>query len=816
MEVGAVRQVDISQEMQSSYLSYAMSVIVSRALPDVRDGLKPVHRRILYAMHDMGLRPEAGYKKSARIVGEVLGKYHPHGDQPVYDAMVRMAQDFSMRYLLVDGQGNFGSVDGDSPAAMRYTEARLAPLAVDLLRDIEKNTIEFVDNFDGSLQEPRVLPASVPNLLINGASGIAVGMSTSIPPHNLQEVVDALVFMLNNWSHLDDIGVKDLMAFVQGPDFPTGGIVHSQQNGDTNAISTAYATGRGRITIQARVHVEEMSRNRHRLVITELPFQVNKSNLLERIAELHRDQRIEGITDLRDESDRNGMRVILELTRTVDPRDTLAALFKLTPMRSTFSIIMLALVNGEPRLLPLKRLLLVYLEHRLEIVRRRSEFDLAQARARAHILEGYLIALENLDEVIDIIRRSRTADSAHANLRRRFRFTDEQAQAVLNLPLRRLAALERQKIQEEYKEKLALIKHLEGLLASPKKMRDVIQRELLDLKSRYADPRRTRIISGENNVIAGEALLPDEMVWVTLTQEGTIARTTTPEMPRIPGRPDQVPQALLEANTRDTLYLMTSGGKAVSFPVHQLPQSDDWAGGSHFADLTKLTRRDHVSTALVLPSEAAGFLTLVTVRGVVKRIVLDDLPGVMPEPFVLINVADDDMLAWAHLTGGNDDVVLTTGSGHAIRFAESAVRPMGLPAGGVLGIKLQDEKDGVVSAAIARPDAYLWAIADNGYGKRTSLDQYPVHGRYGQGVIAMSLTRSARALAAVVVGTARDVVTILTSKGTAMTVHIGDTAETARARQGERLVKLAEKELVAGVVVAVLRPAIRQNADDAG
>ena len=585
-----------------------MSVIVARALPDARDGLKPVHRRILYAMYDMGIRPDSPYKKSARIVGEVLGKYHPHGDVAVYDAMVRMAQDFSMRYMLVDGQGNFGSIDGDSPAAMRYTEARMGPMALDLIQDIRKETVNFVDNFDGSLQEPEVLPASTPNLLINGASGIAVGMSTSIPPHNLSEVVDALVYLLDHWTKLDDIGAKDLMAFIQGPDFPTGGIIYSEHNGDGDAITAAYATGRGRITLQARVHVEEMSRNRHRLVITEIPYQVNKSNLLERIAELHREERIEGITDLRDESDRNGMRVIIELTRTVEPSDVLAALFKLTPMQSTFSIIMLALVNGEPRTLPLKKALLVYLDHRLDIIRRRSEFDLAQARARAHILEGFIIALDNLDEVIATIRRSRTVETAHANLRRKFKLSDEQAQAVLNMPLRRLAAMERKKIQDEYQEKIELIKYLEGLLANPKKMRDVIKHELLDLKARYADPRRTQIVSGEQKPLTAVDVLPDEKVWVTLTQDGILARTTGDSLPKIERKPAQLPQALLEANTRHTLYLVTAGGNAVSMPVHQLPQSGDLTGGSHYADLSHLTRQDHLSVALALPPGTGGFL----------------------------------------------------------------------------------------------------------------------------------------------------------------------------------------------------------------
>ncbi|MBN1315966.1 MAG: DNA gyrase subunit A [Anaerolineales bacterium] len=811
MEIGNVKQVDISQEMKTSYLSYAMSVIVSRALPDARDGLKPVHRRILYAMHDMGIRPDSAYKKSARIVGEVLGKYHPHSDQAVYDAMVRMAQDFSMRYLLVDGQGNFGSIDGDSPAAMRYTEARLAPMAGDMLLDIDQDTVDFGENFDGSLKEPQVLPSSVPNLLVNGASGIAVGMSTSIPPHNLGEVVDALVYMIDKWAKIDDIGVKDLMEFIKGPDFPTGGIIFSRHDGDADAISAAYATGRGRVTIQACVHIEEMSRNRHRLVITELPFQVNKAKLLERIAELHRDERIEGITDLRDESDRNGMRVIIELTRTVDPQKTLASLLKYTPMQSTFSIIMLVLVNGEPRLLPLKRLLLVFIEHRLEIVRRRSEYSLAQAKARAHILEGLLIVLDNIDEVIDTIRRSRTVETAHKNLCQKFKLSDIQAQAVLNMPLRRLAALEQRKIKEEYEEKIKLIKYLEGLLASPKKMREVIKTELLDLKSRYGDMRRTQIITGDRQELKTSALLPDEMVWVTLTQDGLIARTTTSEFPKVLRKPTKLPQMMLEANTRDTLYLVSAGGKAVSLPVHQLPQADNWENNAHVADLTRLTRRDHVSVATVLPPDKTGFLVLATVGGVVKRIDLNDMPGVMTEEFPVMNVADDDMLAWSCITKGDDEIILVTAAGYAIRFKEEDVRAMGLPAGGVMGIKLKGEEDGVVTMALAKPSSFLWVVADNGFAKYTKLDEYPVHGRYGQGVITMSIPRTARALVGAAVVRPKDKITLITSRGVTKTVRMSAATEAARARQGSRILRLAVRDQVAGLIIPTPRQIEKQE-----
>ncbi len=495
MEVGMVQKIDIDREMQQAYLDYAMSVIVARALPDARDGLKPVHRRILYAMHDMGIRADSTYKKSARIVGEVLGKYHPHGDMAVYEAMARMAQDFSMRYLLVDGQGNFGSVDGDPPAAMRYTEARLAAPAMTMLTDIQKNTVNFSANFDGTLDEPDVLPAALPNLLVNGATGIAVGMATNIPPHNLGEVIDALCYMLDHWEKLDDLTLDDLMQFIEGPDFPTGGVIFHDAGQEDEGLRSAYGSGRGRVTVQAHTHLEEMERGKNRIIVTELPYMTNKASLIERIAELVREERLEGISDLRDESDRHGMRIVIELSKTVEPENVLRELYKQTPMQSTFGITLLALVDGEPRLLTLKGALRVYLEHRLEIIRRRSEYDLERARARAHILEGLRIALQNLDEVIDLIRKSPDVDTARTRLMKRFKLSEIQAQAILDMPLRRLAALERKKIEEEYKEVQALIKELEVLLRSPKKMRTQVSQELLAVKESYCDARRTRIIN---------------------------------------------------------------------------------------------------------------------------------------------------------------------------------------------------------------------------------------------------------------------------------------------------------------------------------
>ncbi len=820
MEVGLVKKVSIDHEMRESYLSYAMSVIVSRALPDARDGLKPVHRRILYSMYDMGLRPNSAYKKSARVVGDVLGKYHPHGDQSVYDAMVRMAQDFSMRYLLVDGQGNFGSIDGDPAAAMRYTEARMAQMGHDMLADIGKDTADFATNFDDSLKEPTVLPATIPNLLVNGSSGIAVGMATSIPPHNLGEVIDALVYMLDKWRWVDNINVTDLMQFIQGPDFPTGGIVFRNKqvkDKEIDAIRNAYATGRGRVTVRAKAHVEQMGRNKSRIVITELPYQVNKTNLLGRIADLHRDGKIEGLTDLRDESDRNGMRIILETTRNVQPEDVLADLFRLTPMQSTFSISLLALVNGEPRLLTLKQALRVYLDHRLEIVRRRTEYDLAQARHRAHILEGLLIALDHLDAVIDLIRRSRTVESARTNLIKRFKLSEVQAQAILDMQLRRLAGLERRKIQDEFKEKQKLINHLERLLDHPELMRKTVREELLEVREKYADSRRTQIIHGEQNkMITASDLLPDEKVWVMVGEKGTIARTTTPEIVGIPRKPPEQPVALLEANTQDILYLFAANGDAVSMPVYQLPQARELGAGTHWADLTPFSRRNHLAAALVKPKSAVdGFLFLTTVGGIVKRVKLADLPGISSETFSVIKVSDDDSLGWASLTQGEDEVLLSTASGQLIRFKEKDVRSMGLAAGGVMGIKLNDDADGVVAMDIFRPDTYVWSITDNGLAKATKIDQYPTQGRYGQGVINMRLPKDASEIASTVVGDENTLIIITTAIGTTKKLQLKESAKGSRAIKPRSVLSVGVRNRVIGAVRVTDRPELEEVEESA-
>ena len=750
MEIGLVRKIDIDTEMQQAYLDYAMSVIVARALPDARDGLKPVHRRILYAMYDMGLRPDSSYKKSARIVGEVLGKYHPHGDMAVYDSMARMAQDFSMRYLLVDGQGNFGSVDGDPPAAMRYTEARLAIPAVDMLADIGKDTVNFTDNFDGTLQEPDVLPAALPNLLVNGATGIAVGMATSIPPHNLGEVIDALQYLLEKWDHLDDVTVEDLMQFIQGPDFPTGGII-LQQTGE-EGLAGAYGSGRGRITLQASAHLEEMERGRSRIIVTELPYMTNKASLIERIAELVRGEKIEGIVDLRDESDRQGMRIVIELSKTADPETLLRDLYRHTPMQSTFSINLLALVEGEPRLLSLKSALRVYLDHRLEIVRRRAEYDLEKARQRAHIIEGLRIALQNLDEVIDIIRKAPDVETARARLIKRFTLSEVQASAILDMPLRRLAALERKKIDQEYKELQSLMKELEGLLRSPKKMRAQVGDELLKVKASYNDRRRTHIAQIGTNVSAlrNSDLIADQAVWITVTPQGLIARLHGEALPE--WDEDSAPAWLERVSSRHTLYLLSKTGEAAALPVHSIPEASSPAQGAPIDRVSALTDNHQLAAVFSLPARADrsedGYVITTSVGGLVKKSAWADLPGPSANPFTLVKINEGDQVGWACLTDGKSDLFLVSSRGMMIRFSEEEVRPMGLAAAGVMGIKLQegDQIAGMVAlpagGKIAGGDVFL--AASDGSARRTPLDQFPRQGRYGLGIVGWKMPEKAR------------------------------------------------------------------------
>ena len=805
MEIGTIRRVDIEREMQEAYLDYAMSVIVARALPDVRDGLKPVHRRILYAMHAMGLRSTAPYKKSARIVGEVLGKYHPHGDAAVYEAMARLAQDFSMRAPLVDGQGNFGSIDGDPPAAMRYTEARLTALSEEMLADIEKDTVDFVENFDGSLTEPKVLPAKLPNFLVNGASGIAVAMATNVPPHNLGEVCDALIFMIDRMAKGkgDAVSVEDLLQFIQGPDFPTGGVVYRYAEGadaqdeSADLIRSAYAVGRGRFTVQAKAHIEEMSRNRHRIVVTELPYQTNKTNLIERIAELVREDKIEGITDLRDESDRQGMRIVIELTRTVEPRQVLKQLFKLTPMQQTFGMNMLALVDGEPRLLSLKRALQLFIEHRQEIITRRSRYELDKARHRAHVLEGLLVALANLDEVIATIRSSRTVDTARRNLRRKFKLTEVQAQAILDTPLRRLAALERQKIEAEYKETRKRIKYLESLLRSPKKILGVIKEDLRDLKAKYDSPRRTTIVAGEKGELTARDLVPEETVIVAVSRSGRVCRWSA-DQGLDPGRGRQKDPlvAVTVANTRHDLYLFTQEGKAVVMPAHQVPSGAGPGDGKPIAELAGLSEQPVVVAALSLARDeqaGSGYLFLTSRRGRVKRVALPDLFAARTAEITVMKIEAGDALGWAVLTKGKEDVVLIVSNGQAIRFSQEDVRPMGLSAAGVLGVKM-GESDRVVGMGVYRPRGDVIVVSELGIGKRSALSEYPTQGRYGMGVSTASLSEKTGPLAAGLVANASDRLLMVSAKGNSKAVYVRSLPKARRATQGKELIAIRGRD----------------------
>jgi len=803
MEVGTVQLVDIEREMRTAYLDYAMSVIVARALPDVRDGLKPVQRRILYAVHDMGLRPTTSHRKSARIVGEVLGKYHPHSDTAVYDAMARMAQGFSLRYPLVDGQGNFGSIDGDAPAAMRYTEARMATIAREMLADIGKRTVDFSPNFDGTLREPIVLPAGLPNLLVNGAAGIAVGMATNIPPHNLGEVCDALVYMLDRYKSLDDVTVEDLMRFVQGPDFPTGGVIYRQdrRKDDADALRAAYAIGRGRITVQAKTHIEEMTRNRSRLVITELPYQVNKTNLIERIAKSVRDGRLEGIVDLRDESDRRGMRIVIELTRTVDAKAMLEQLYKLTPLRTTFGVNMVALVDGVPRLLSLKKSLEHYLEHRRDIITRRSRYELEQAKHRAHLLEGLLVALDHLDEVIQTIRRSRTADTARTNLRRRFKLTEIQAQAILDMPLKRLAALERRKMADEYKELQKRIKHLQSLLRSPTRLLRVIRGELLAIKEKYGDQRRTTI-AGQVGVTLDE-IVQEEEALVALTRRGHIRRGWTNQRRSVSaGRGKDVVTHLLHVSGGDDLYLIAADGRATWLPVHQVPDIASQPGGFPLADLRPEFRDAEVVSMLALArgKEAPeGFLLLGTASGKVKRSPLADFVSAAGKGVAkVIGLDQGDWVVNAHATTGDEQVLIVTRQGKGIRFAQDEVRSMGLSAGGVGAIRLAPG-DIVVAVQLVRKRGQLLTLTAKGWTKLSSLSRFPVQKRYGGGVVANKvLRRNGDVALALVVGRGGSV-TVLTAKGGVQRLALKDLPHMGRGTLGKPVIAFKKGDEPAAV-----------------
>jgi len=806
MDAGSIQQVDIDEQMRSAYLDYAMSVIVSRALPDARDGLKPVHRRILYAMADMGIRSNTSYKKSARIVGEVLGKYHPHGDMAVYDAMARMAQDFSMRYPLVDGQGNFGSIDGDAPAAMRYTEARLAAAAEELLADIDKNTVDFIDNFDGSLKEPIVLPSRLPNLVLNGSSGIAVGMATSIPPHNLKEVSAAVSYLIDHYDTIDEVSIEELMRFIQGPDFPTGGVIVGR-----DSIQQAYSTGRGRLVVRGMAHIEEMKGNRYQIIITEIPYQVNKTGLIERIAELVRTGKIDAIADLRDESDRRGMSIVLELRRGAQAKQVLNQLYKYTPLQSTFSVHLLALVGGEPRLLSLKRMLQLYIEHRQEIITRRANFELEKARARAHILDGLLIALANLDEVIRTIRESKDADAAKERLMSRFKLTDIQAQAILDMQLRRLAALERQKIEEEHREVLARIDYLLDLLEHPAKILAVIKEDLSLLTEKFGDERCTKIVGETHEELKEEDLVTDEAVLITFTRKGYIKRVAA-NLYRTQGRggrgvtgqtvreEDQV-EFLIPARTLHTILFFSDRGKVYSEKVYQIPDANRTDKGIPIVNVLSLENGERITAAVSVPSfDEGSFFTMATLGGTVKRVALSEFASVRPSGLIAISLDKGDELGWVRLTSGKDEVILVTRKGQALRFAESEIRSMGRQAAGVSGIKLKAD-DRVASMEIVEPGGQLLVVSERGYGKRTRLEEYPVKGRATGGVATTDLKQFERIgwISAARVVQQEDEVTLISSGGIMLRLKVKDITLAGRATRGFKLMDLENEDKVASV-----------------
>lgn len=804
MEIGTISQIDINEEMRNSFLDYAMSVIVARALPDARDGLKPVHRRILYAMHDMGIRANSSHRKSARIVGEVLGKYHPHGDSAVYDSMVRMAQPFAMRYPLVDGQGNFGSIDGDGAAAMRYTEARLARIAGELLEDIDKDTVDFQDNFDGSEREPTVLPARLPALLLNGSNGIAVGMATNIPPHNLNELCDAIIHLIDNQHRQAEVTLEELMQFIQGPDFPTGATIAGLEG-----IRNAYATGRGRVIMRAVAEITESPTGRTQIVITEIPYQVNKSSLIETIAELVSRGVLSDIADLRDETGRQGLRIVVDLKRGTQPQRVLNLLYKHTTLQSTFAVQMLALVDRQPRLLPLKRALQVYIDHRVVVITRRTEFERQKALRRQHILEGLLIALENLDEVIATIRGSESVDDARTQLMARFELTEIQATAILDMQLRRLAALERQKIEDEYKEVTEHIAYLDGLLADVGLILGLIREDLLAIKDKYGDERRTKIVPavGEFNI---EDTIQDEDVLLVLTQRGYIKRTPA-SVYRAQGRggkgvigmstrnEDTIEQ-LLAAGSLSPLLFFTNRGKVYTLKAYEVPEAGRTSRGVSVMNVLPLEQTEKVTAILPVPDFGeAGYLTMVTRFGRIKRTTIKAFSNVRSTGIIAIGLETGDELRWVKITSGEEELILVSELGRGIRFREEDARPMGRNAAGVNAIKLSDG-DYLAGFDVLSNGDNILVITNEGYGKRTPFDDYRTQNRYGSGVRALALRDGDRIITARAV-LDEDEVTCISTNGIMLRTMVGDISQQGRMSRGVRVMNLDDEDSVASVAV---------------
>jgi len=790
-----VKEIDISTEMRTSFLDYAMSIIVSRALPDVRDGLKPVHRRILFAMSELGMSPDKPHKKSARIVGEVIGKYHPHGDTAVYETMVRMAQDFSLRYMLVDGHGNFGSIDGDMAAAMRYTEARLSKIAMELLRDINKETIDYKPNYDGEEHEPVVLPSRFPNLLVNGSSGIAVGMATNIPPHNLREVIEGIQMMIEN----PDITPLELMQAIKGPDFPTAGFILGREG-----IRQAYQTGRGSVTMRARTVIEE-NNNKARIIVNELPYQVNKARLVEKIAELVREKKIDGITDLRDESDRNGMRVVIELRRDVNPHVVLNNLFKHTAMQSNFGIIMLALVNGEPRVLNLREMLHYYLKHQQEVIRRRTEFDLRKAEARAHILEGLRIALDHLDQVIALIRASRTTEEAREGLITTFNLSLDQAQAILDMRLQRLTGLEREKIEAEYAELMKKIAELKAILADEKLILAIISEELNEIKEKFGDERRSEITVGEES-IEDEDLIPREDVVITITHTGYIKRlpVTTYRNQKRGGRgivgmdtkDNDFVEHLFVTNTHHYLMFFTNKGKVYRLKAYEIPDLSRTARGTPIINLIQIEQGETVNAVIPVESfETEQYLFFATKQGVVKKTPIDDYSNIRKGGLIAINLREDDDLIGVKLTDGNQGIIMGTKLGMSIHFPEQDVRSMGRSATGVKGIHL-DPEDTVIDMDVVHEDNSVLIVTTKGFGKRTPVSEYRIQTRGGKGIKTLNVTDKNGPIVGLKVVQNDEDLMIITASGTVIRTSMDGISMMGRNTQGVRLINIREDDEV--------------------
>jgi DNA gyrase subunit A len=794
---------DISQELRESFIDYAMSVIVSRAIPDVRDGLKPVHRRILYAMYEVGMTPDKPYKKSARVVGDVLAKYHPHGDAAVYDALVRMAQDFSTRYVLVDGHGNFGSIDGDSAAAMRYTEARMSQIALELLRDINKETVDFGPNYDGNEKEPLVLPSRFPNLLVNGSSGIAVGMATNIPPHNLREVIDGVLMMIDK----PDVTTSELMSVIKGPDFPTAAIILGK-----DGIREAYEKGRGSITMRAVTNIEESSNGKTRIVVTEIPYQVNKARLVEKIAELTRDKKIDGITDLRDESDRNGMRIVIELRRDVKPQVVLNNLYKHTPLQTSFGVIMLALVDGEPKVLSLREMLYHYLEHQKTVIRRRTQYDLNKAEARAHILEGLRIALDHLDAVIELIRNSQTTDEAKTGLITRFSLSEEQAQAILDMRLQRLVGLEREKIENEYKDLMKLIEELRAILADEQKVLGVIREELTEIREKYGDERRTKITAAEGE-LDEEDLIPVEDVVITITHHGYVKRlpVSTYRSQKRGGRgvtamgtkEEDFVEQLYVTSSHDYIFFFTNKGKAYRLKAYEIPELGRAAKGMPVINLLNIEQGERIQAVIpVKDMSGEKYIFMATKQGIVKRTSLDEFSNIRKGGLIALNIREDDELIAVRLTDGKQEIIMGTKLGMSIRFSETDVRAMGRTATGVKGIQLSPQ-DVVIDMDVVRSQADVLVVTSHGYGKRTTIEDYRAQTRGGKGIKTLNVTAKNGHIVALKVVNPEDDLMIITNSGVMIRLHIREISELGRYTQGVKLITLKDDEEVSTVARVV-------------